>query len=118
MDVLYPTEYIKKQNFSGKLLIDGDLGDNCILFRFMFDTPEMVHPLIIWGRAIPIVLLKSNDQEEKKFVFECNIPDYSNQVMKTGLIFPDFLLNVHKIEVTNVESQISCQFFERLTGLS
>ena len=109
MNVLYPTRYIEMPEFSGKLLIDGDLEDNCILFRFMFDTPEMVHPLILWIKALPLASLESGEQDEKHLVFECNIPDYGNQVMKTGLIFPDFYLKKHKIWVTSVESQVSCE---------
>ena len=115
MDVLYPAKHIKKQDFSGKLLIDGDLEDNCILFRFLFDAPEMVHPLIVSIKALPIALLGSCSQEHsgqdgKTFVFECNIPDFSNPVMKTRLIFPEFSIREHKIRVTRIESQVSCCF--------
>jgi len=109
VDTLYPVESITKHNFSGKLLIDGNLEDNCILFRFLFDTAEMVHPLILWVRTLPIFSLERGGQDEKTFVFECNIPDYSNQVMKTGLIFPEFLMKEHKIQVIDIESQVSYQ---------
>jgi hypothetical protein len=113
MDVLYPTKQVVKEDFSGKLLIDGDLDDNCILFRFLFDKPEMVHPLIITVRTLPITssesyLKRNGDQEERNFVFECNIPDLSNSIMKTRLLFPDFLIREHKIEVIRIESQVSC----------
>ena len=112
MNILYPAKYIQKPEFSGKLIIDGDLEDNCILFRFMFDTEEMVHPLLIWVRTLPTTTLECTEKEKKNFVFECNIPDYGNQVMKTSLIFPNFSLKEHKIWVTNIESQqISCKFF-------
>ena len=115
MDALYPVESITKHNFSGKLLIDGDLQDNCILFRFLFDAAEMVHPLLIWVKTLPIVSLDncSEDrpkQDVKTFVFECNIPDFNNPVMKTKLLFPEFLLKEHKIQVICVESQVSCCF--------
>jgi hypothetical protein len=113
MDILYPTRHIKMQDFSGKLLIDGDLEDNCILFRFLFDKAEMVHPLIITINALPLTSLESyskrnGDQEERTYVFECNIPDLSNSVMKTCLLFPDFLMREYKIEVIGIESQVSC----------
>ena len=110
MDALYPVESITKHNFSGKLLIDGDLRDNCILFRFLFDTAEMVHPLLIWVKALPIASLESGKQGGKTLVFECNIPDFNNPVMKTGLLFPEFLLKEHKIRVIDIESQVCCCF--------
>ena len=113
MDVLYPAKYIQKPEFSGKLLIDGDLEENCILFRFLFDTEEMVHPLVISVKVSPITLQESSindEQEEKNFVFWCNIPDFNNPVMKTSLFFPEFLLKRNKIQVISVESQVSCGF--------
>jgi len=117
MNHLYPAERHTKHNFAGKLLIDGDLEDNCILFRFLFDTAEMVHPLILWVRVLPIALLESCSEEhhkqgEKIFVFACNIPDYINQVMKTELIFPDFLLKEYDIKVIKIDSQVSCYLCE------
>jgi len=113
MDVLYPTRHIKMQDFSGKLLIDGDLEDNCILFRFVFDKPEMVHPLFITVKALPLSSLENLSeghgcQGERIYVFECNIPDLSNSVMKTCLLFPEFLIKEHKIEVVGIDSQVSC----------
>jgi hypothetical protein len=123
MDVLYPTKQVVKEEFSGKLLIDGDLEDNCILFRFLFDKPEMVHPLFITIKVLPLKSLESfpeghGGQNEKTLVFECNIPDLSNSVMKTCLLFPDFMIKEHKIEVIGIESQVSCCISENsLTGL-
>ena len=117
MIVLYPAKCIKKHNFSGKLLIDGDLEDNFLFLRFLFDTEEMVHPLVISVKALPIASLKScsdelNKQNIQTFNFEigCNITDFNNPLMKTSLIYPDFLLKEHRIEVINIESQVSCQF--------
>ena len=113
MDVLCPEKYIKKPEFSGKLLINGDLEDNYILFRFLFDTDEMVHPLVISVKIVPKTVLEgglNDEQEEKIIVFWCNIPDFNNPVMKTGLVFPEFLLKEHRIEVISVESQVSCPF--------
>jgi len=110
MDVLYPAIHIKKQEFAGKLLIDGDLEDNCIMFRFLFDMFEMVHPLLIWVKTLPITSLESGECDEKTFVFECNIADFNNPVMKTEMLYPEFLLKEHRILVINIESQVSCQF--------
>jgi len=112
MDVLYPAIHIENSYFSGKLLIDGDFKDNCILFRFLFDNEEMVHPLIIWVKVMPIdspgnKAGKQNENGVNILVFKCNISDINNPVMKTRLIFPDFLLKEHKIEVIRIESQIS-----------
>jgi len=115
MDVLYPAVYIEKPYFSGKLLIDGDIKDNCIFFRFLFDKDECIHPLLIWVKIIPIISLKISSEvqsksNEKIYIFECNISDSSNPIMKTHLIFPDFSLKDNKIEVINIESQVSYKF--------
>jgi len=113
MDVLFPTKHIVKAEFSGKLLIDGNLEDNCILFRFVFDKPEMVHPLFITIKALSLSSLencseKHGNQDDRTYVFECNIPDLSNSVMKTSLLFPDFFIKEYKIEVIGINSQVSC----------
>ena len=110
---LYPPKRIEKPEFSGKLLVDGDLQSNCILFRFLFDTAKSVHPLVISIKAIPIATLEtrsggSNKQDEKIFDLECNISDPCNRVMKTCLYSPPFLLEEHEILVTNLKSQVSC----------
>jgi hypothetical protein len=112
MDILYPSKHIKKTDFSGKLLIDGDFEDNCILFRFLFDTAETVHPLLIWVRVRPINSLRNHKKRDRRmgrniFLIECNIPDYNNPLMKTRLLYPDFQLKNHKIRVINIESQVS-----------
>jgi hypothetical protein len=109
MDVLYPTKPIVKAEFSGKLMIDGDLEDNCILFRFVFDKPEQVHPLLITIRALPLSSLESfSEGYGSRHVFECNIPDIRNSVIKTCLLYPELLLREHKIEVVDIDSQVSC----------
>jgi len=115
MEHLSPVKDITKHNYSGKLLIDGDLEDNCIMFRFLFDTAEMVHPLILWVRTIPIASLKIRSgkrrkQREKIFVYECNVQDFNNPVMKTELLYPEFILKKHEVRVIHVESQVSCCF--------
>ena len=114
MDILCPTKSIKKLHFCGKLLIDGDLEDNCILFRFLFDKAEMVHPLLIWVKVRPIEALGNRSgrvyNEKKIFVFKCNIPDCNNPLMKSSLLFPNFLLREYEIRVINIESQISYHF--------
>jgi len=115
MNKLYPVKHIRKREFSGKLLIDGDLQDNCILFRFLFDRTEMVHPLFIRIKAMPIIHRKCPGrrykQYAKTFTFGCNVPDSSNPVMKTRLLFPVFALKEHRIRVTCIESQISMECF-------
>jgi len=98
------------------MLIDGDLRNNCILFRFLFDKEEMVHPLIVSVKAMPITSLNINlemdkDQDGAAFIYPCNIPDYNNPLMKTDLICPDFSLKDHCINVINIESQISFNLF-------
>jgi len=111
VDILHPAKHIKMPHFSGKLLIDGDFEDNCILFRFLFDSNKIVHPLLIWIKARPIRVHRSRSRRDRRdrdriFVIECNIPDYNNPLMKSSLIFPKFLLNEHKIRVIKIESQV------------
>ena len=114
MDVLYPVTHVTRLGFSGKLLIDGDLKSNCILFRFLFDSERMVHPLLIYVRAT--ALPKGCSEEgyghgEKTCVLQCNTPDCNNPLMKTRLIYPEFLLSEYMIEVTDIQSQVSCRLY-------
>jgi hypothetical protein len=114
MEKLCPVKHITKQNFSGKILIDGDLHENCILFRFLFDRPEMVQPLLIWIKVLDIGFLKrkrrrTKEHNAKIFVMECNIPDFNNPVMKTCLWYPEWLLRKSVVRVIDVEAQMSCQ---------
>ena len=94
MDILYPAKHIKRPYFSRKLLIDGDFEDNCILFRFLFDTAEMVHPLLIWVKIQAHRNRSGRGCRERIIAFECNILDYNNPLMKSSLIFPEFLLRI------------------------
>ena len=110
MNKLYPVKHINKREFSGKLLIDGALQDNCILFRFLFDKTEMVHPLIIRVEVSPITCKKIRKPDIWTRTLECNIHDISNPMMKTRLLFPDFQLSKHKIKIINIESQVSVDF--------
>ena len=110
-----PGKYIVKHDFSGKLLVDGDLQDNCILFRFLFDKPEMIHPLLVRIRVLPVLARKEQSRRRVKrnqngFIYTCNVPDLNNPVMKSRLIYPDYLLKENRIQVINVESQVSCDF--------
>jgi len=116
MDVLYPARHIKKPEFSGKLLIDGDLHNNCIVFRYVFDKLEEVHPLFITIKTLPLSSLERLSeacQEGKTYVFPCNIPDLSNSIMKTCLLYPEFLIKEHKIEIIGIDSQV-CVYGNRL----
>ena len=110
MNTLYPAKYIKKTEFSGYLLIDGNLQDNCILFRFLFDKSEMVHPLIISIKALPLNS-PENCSKEKIMEYNCNIIDLNNPVMKTQILLPEFPIKDHRVEVISVESQVSCHIF-------
>ena len=115
MDKLCPAKHITMENFSGNLFIYGDLRENCFLIRFVFDQPEAVQPLLVWIKAIPIGLLrkggrKKRGQGTKMIIMECNIPDFNNPgIMKSRLIYPEFLLRESMIRVTSVEAQVSCQ---------
>lgn len=113
MKQLCLTEHVKKPNFSGKLLTDGKLEDNCIFFRFVFDKVEMVHPLIITIKTLPISSLggiseEHSGHERKIYAYKCNNEDSSNRLMQTDLIYPEFPLRDYKIETIDIDSQVSC----------
>jgi hypothetical protein len=118
MKRLCPVKHItnEEDNFAGDLQIHGDLQDNCILFRFVFDKPEMVQPLLIWlesGHIATGLLEKAEDylgilNKKDVSVIACNIPDYFSPIMKAPLIYPDFPLREHRTEVIKIEGQISC----------
>jgi len=115
MNKLLLATYMARHGFSGKLLIDGDLQDNCMLIRFLFDKPEIVHPLIVRIRVRSLLAVKRQSGRHakrvvKEFVYACNIPDLNNPVMKSRLIYPDYLLGENKVWVIGVESQVSCDF--------
>ena len=97
--VLYPLipKPINVQNstFSGKLLIDGNLTENLLLFRFLFDTVESVSPL-----CINIEVLK------KSYQYLCDIRDFTNPIMKTQVIKPKFNLK-NKVKILKIEPLIN-----------
>ena len=111
MDIFCLPKYIKKEEFSGILSVYYDRDDNCIRFWFLFDKPEMKHPLVITIKAIPI------RQDEKNievitYAFACDMPDCNKLVLTTGFRYPEFWLKEHKIVDICIESQVTCQFFE------
>jgi len=107
MRELCPAEQITGRNFSGLLLINGNLQENCIFFRFLFDKPEMVQPLILKIKVSPVSSLKKHGKHGKKnHVFECNIRDLNNPVMHTGILYPEFSLKKSEIRVKKIKSQI------------
>jgi hypothetical protein len=111
--------HIKKRGFSGKLLIDGNLEDNCIMFRFLFDEPEMIHPLLIRVKAMPLVSPGKRSGcgrgRARIITFICGIPDSRNPAMTTTLVFPGFALKKHLLKVIKIESQVSCKFRDFFT---
>jgi len=112
MKPLLPIEIVRKENFSGKLHIEGDFDKNHIIFRFMFDKVEEVHPLIITVKTTPLDSLNSlsehNGQEEKIHHYKCNDPEFRIPIMSTKVHIPKFLLKENKIKVIGIESQVSC----------
>jgi len=107
MNQLSPHKKIKKHNFSGSLIIEGDIQKNCFQFSFVFDKEEMVHPLLVWIKAIPIKSLKPCSKGYKK-KYLCNIRDINNPAMMTGVLIPKFPIGKYEIRVTDVTSHISC----------
>ena len=81
MERLFPDKQISKSDFSGILMIEGDLGKNCIQFSFIFDKSEMIHPLLIWIKTTPLESFKDSPKEYRK-KYACNVRDINNPVMK------------------------------------
>ena len=107
MERLFPDKQISKSDFSGILMIEGDLGKNCIQFSFIFDKSEMIHPLLIWIKTTPLESFKDSPKEYRK-KYACNVRDINNPVMKTHVLFPKFLIERHEIFVSDVTSQVGC----------
>jgi hypothetical protein len=105
MERLFPDKQIKKEDFSGILMIEGDLRKNCLQFSFMFDKLEMLHPLLIWIKTTPLELAKNGSKEYRK-KYACNVRDINNPVMKTHVLFPRFLIERNEILVSDVTSQV------------
>ena len=80
---------------SGKLLVDGNITQNLLLFRFQFDTYSCITPLFIEVKVL-----------QKVYRYFCDIRDFSNPIMKTPVIRPDFDMK-NKIEIL----QIGCPVF-------
>ncbi|MCL2793494.1 MAG: hypothetical protein FWD87_10455 [Spirochaetaceae bacterium] len=86
---------IQNSVFSGKLLIDGNIIDNLLLFRFQFDTPENVSPVCIQLEVL-----------QKIYQYFCGIKDFTNPVVKSKVIKPEFCLK-NTIKILKVEPLIS-----------
>jgi hypothetical protein len=104
MDDLNLVKPFIEQDFSGKYLINGDYGDNCFFIRILFDKPEMVHPVLV-SISLESYINLNGGHEERTYI--CNNSDLCNSVMKTDLIYPDFLIKEYKIRVINIESQVA-----------
>lgn len=107
MEKLFPDKQISKNDFSGILMIEGDLKKNCIQFSFIFDKSEMIHPLLIWIKTTPLEAFKNCSKEYRK-KYACNVRDINNPVMKTHVLFPRFLIEKHEIFISDVTSQVGC----------
>ena len=107
MEKLFPDKKIIKHDFSGILMVEGNLNKNCIQFSFIFDKMEMVHPLIVWIKTMPLELAKNHSKEYKKR-YTCDVRDINNPVMKSRVLFPNFLLGRYEILVIDVTSQVGC----------
>ena len=115
---LRPDKHITEDDFSGVLKVDGNLKNNCIRFRFLFDEPEMVHPLIITLELSPKLSYENNykrnsnqdNSPSEKILddFECEYRDINNPIIKTDIEFPQYLLKEYHIMVVAVKSKISC----------
>ena len=85
---------ISTGTLSGRLLVDGNIGENLLLFRFLFDIADDVAPLYIQIEVL-----------EKVYLYFCDIRDFSNPVMKSPVIKTEFELK-NKIKVLNVEPMV------------
>jgi hypothetical protein len=107
-------EYINKPNLAGKLLVNGDFEVNSLLFRFVFNKENMVHPLIITIKTLPI---KSDriTEEHSLYTYRLHHLELSNWLIKSDVIYPSFPLKDNKIEILDVCSHISCCSEKNLT---
>jgi hypothetical protein len=81
--------------FSGKLMIDGNLDTNAVLFRFKFDDPVKVVPVLVRIQVL-----------EKTYEFFCDCRDPYNFLVKTAVLNPEFSLR-NKIKIIGVEPLVT-----------
>ena len=97
-ETLYPLIpkpiYVQNDAFSGKLLIDGNIINNLLLFRFEFDAAENMSPVCVHVEVL-----------RKIYQYFCDIRDFSSPIMKSRVINPDFCLK-NRIEILKIEPLI------------
>ena len=86
---------VKNDTFSGKLLVDGNIINNLLLFKFHFDFAESMSPVCIHIEVL-----------EKKYQYFCNIRDFTNPVMKTQIIKPEFNME-NNIKILKIEPLVT-----------
>jgi len=105
VEKLFPYKQITKEDFSGLVSIEGDFQQNNFRCNFIFDKHEMVHPLIIRIKAVP---MEDMENDSKELKYRCHRRDVNNPVMRTDVISPDFSLEKYEIKVIDVASHVSC----------
>ena len=97
--ILYPLTpqpiAIRTGTLSGNLFVDGNVADNLLLFRFKFDIAAATVPLRIQIKVLQDV-----------YHYFCDIRDFSNPIMKTPVIKPEFSLK-NEIKILKIESLVS-----------
>jgi len=69
---------IKENGIAGRLFIDGNLGDNRLLFRFLFDRPDEVAPVFLDIRIAG-----------KHYRYLLSGRDLTNPMVKSPVLTPD-----------------------------
>jgi hypothetical protein len=86
---------ITETMFSGKLLIDGNLNANKIIFSFKFSDPLQVSPLLIRIKVA-----------KKTYDFFIEYRDLNNPIMRTDVLYPDFSMR-NRIQIIRIEPIVS-----------
>jgi hypothetical protein len=89
---------ISNDEVSGELFVDGNFEYKKLMFRFRFDKPDEVAPLLI----------QIEDTTGKSYQYCCNRYDFSNPVIKSRILHVEFPLcgGIRVLKVMPVVSYI------------
>ena len=86
---------INENGIEGLLFIDGNIGGNCILFRFLFDQPDKIVPVFLEVRIAG-----------KQYRYLLSGRDLCNPMVKSPVLFPEANI-AEGIELLSVRPLVS-----------
>jgi hypothetical protein len=89
-----PVEF-RENGISGRLFVDGNLKENCILFRFLFDKPEELAPVFLEIRIAG-----------KYYRYLLSGRDLTNPMVKSPVLTPDAAI-AEGLEILSVRPLVS-----------